>query len=208
MLPQYVREVPRYTHNEIASEVARLAYSQRLQPSLVVLTGGNPALYDLTNLIMDLHADRWKIQVETQGSRWQDWLAYVEEIVLSPKPPSANVASVDVKRFLNRFEELFVHLRPELAIKVVVFTEEDFQYGKALHAQFPHYPFYFSVGNVPQESVGGAETIEALGQPDDRRTLGDKYRWLAERAAGDASLHDTRVLPQLHVLAWGNERGH
>jgi organic radical activating enzyme len=35
----------------------------------------------------------------------------------------------------------------------------------------------------------------------------ERYRWLCETVAARRALSDSRVLPQLHVIAWGTARG-
>src|SRR5699024_4026471 len=57
--------------------------------SHVTISGGNPLLLaPLGELVQLLHSHNIRIGVETQGSRWQEWLAEVDDITLSPKPPS------------------------------------------------------------------------------------------------------------------------
>ncbi|WNQ12320.1 7-carboxy-7-deazaguanine synthase QueE [Paenibacillus aurantius] len=58
----------------------------------VTLSGGNPALLGgLGKLIDSLHARGWSVALETQGSRWQDWFAAIDDLTLSPKPPSSGM---------------------------------------------------------------------------------------------------------------------
>src|SRR5690606_19485375 len=62
--------------------------------SFVTLSGGNPALLpDLSELITLLKANNIKIGLETQGSRWQDWFLDIDELTLSPKPPSSKMVT-------------------------------------------------------------------------------------------------------------------
>jgi 7-carboxy-7-deazaguanine synthase len=58
------------------------------------------------------------------------------------------------------------------------------------------------VGNpVPSHAAGGAPPGEA--NLDD---LLQRFRWLAGKVIADRWF-GVKVLPQLHVLAWGNKRG-
>ena len=41
----------------------------------MVLSGGNPALLQLGELVEQLQAAGQQVAVETQGSMWRDWLA-------------------------------------------------------------------------------------------------------------------------------------
>ena len=51
----------------------------------MVLTGGNPCLYDLGELGGILHNNDYEVHVETQGTIFPKWLRNVDFISLSPK---------------------------------------------------------------------------------------------------------------------------
>ena len=60
----------------------------------VTISGGNPALYpQVGELIERLHERDIRVAVETQGSRWQDWFPAVDELTLSPEPPSSGMVA-------------------------------------------------------------------------------------------------------------------
>lgn len=62
--------------------------------SFVTISGGNPALIkNLQYLIQLLKENNIKICLETQGSKWQDWFFDIDELTLSPKPPSSNMVT-------------------------------------------------------------------------------------------------------------------
>ena len=66
----------------------------------------------------------------------------------------------------------------------------------------PTLPVYLQVGNpAPLTAVGGAVADEA--NIDD---LLHRFRWLVGKVTADRWFAAT-VLPQLHVLVWGNKRG-
>lgn len=52
---------------------------------LVILTGGEPTLFDNTKLIQLLHEAGKKVAVETNGTNIPEWLANVDFITVSPK---------------------------------------------------------------------------------------------------------------------------
>ena len=54
----------------------------------VTLSGGNPALLaaNMAQLVSKLKARGVTLAVETQGSRWQEWLKDIDQVTLSPKP--------------------------------------------------------------------------------------------------------------------------
>ena len=67
-------------------------------------------------------------------------------------------------------------------------------------ARYPSLPLYLSVGNpAPGDACAGR------GESNCADLLA-RFRWLVDKVARDRWFAAT-VLPQLHVLAWGNQRG-
>ena len=162
----------------------------------VVLSGGNPALHELGPLVEALHERGLLVAVETQGSIWREWLGSVDRLTVSPKPPSSNMASASHRQGLGRFmAEALKHGDRYLVLKIVCFEEADLRWAREIAATWATPDLHLSAGTpVPSPA-------------DLRGALGDRYRWLCERVAADAELGRARVLPQLHVIAWGDERG-
>ena len=165
--------------------VARLQELNAATP-WVTLSGGNPALHVLDELVEALHAAGFLVAVETQGSRYRPWLTGVDLVTISPKPPSSEMTTDWTQ--LARFQSL-----PGASMKVVVFDDADFAYAREVHRRYPNLPLYLQVGNTV-----GEDTTE---------TLLAKLDWLACRALADPELNAAIVLPQLHVLLYGNRRG-
>jgi 7-carboxy-7-deazaguanine synthase len=94
---------------------------RRFPARWVCLTGGEPFMQDVRPLIGLLKRDRWRVQVETNGTRYMataaDWLT------VSPKP----------KEYLVRSE--FLRLAKE--VKLVVTRELDFPTVRRIRAAFP-----------------------------------------------------------------------
>jgi 7-carboxy-7-deazaguanine synthase len=188
--PDQVRETStRMTCAEIRGELARLEPG----PRLVVLTGGNPALLQLGDLVDGLHADGFDVAVETQGSVWRDWLALVDRLVVSPKPPSSGMTSpehaVATTAFLERAGEA-------ATLKIVVFDEADLDFAEELALAHPRLPVHLSAGT--DQNLDDAEMIARLR---------GRLRWLYEAASRRRAFGTARISPQLHVLAWGSARG-
>jgi 7-carboxy-7-deazaguanine synthase len=194
--PADVRRAPRMTATEIAAAVAELPGG----PDWVTLSGGNPALHELGELVAYLHAGRRRVAVETQGSVWRDWLGDVDLLTISPKPPSSGMASVEHEAETHAFIRRAAGVPAPAALKVVVFDEPDYAWASGLRARHPALPFHLSCGTDPP-CVG--ESHEAS-----LARLSARYRWLAARASADPDMAGARILPQLHVLAWGHELGH
>ena len=169
--------------------------------SHVTISGGNPLLLSTLDGLIDLlHRENIRIGIETQGSKWQDWLTKVDDITISPKPPSSGM--VTVYEILDEMVEKLSQpsMQGNVSMKVVIFDEQDFEYAKSLHQRYPKVPFFLQVGNAELADI---ET--------DRTALCDRLltslEWLIDKVALSPELNDVRVLPQLHTLLWGNKRG-
>jgi len=167
--------------------------------SFVTISGGNPALLkNLDGLIGQLKENQIKIGIETQGSRWQDWFLQIDELTLSPKPPSSGMETnfeVLDSIFANLQAGEFVN---QVSVKVVIFDDHDLEYAKMVHKRYATIPFYLQVGNDDLTNTNNDELVKKLLQ---------KYEWLVDRAVADPELNDVKVLPQLHAFLWGNKRG-
>lgn len=157
-----------------------------VQTLWVTLSGGNPAIHDLTALVERLHATGRKVAIETQGTVYRPWIAQCDVVTVSPKPPSSGMTTDHAR--LARFTAL-----AQCNLKVVVFDDADFAYARDIHQRYPDRPFYLQPGNI-------------VGQ-DDTAALLHKLDWLAQRAMHDPAMADAVVLPQLHTLMFGARRG-
>lgn len=189
VLPEYKHEWLRLDVEEVIDRVRCLSKDK---PLLVTLSGGNPAIQDLGPLIDRGHDLGYRFALETQASIAQTWFAKLDFLVLSPKPPSAGriTPPEDVQRCLAAAGP-----RVPSVLKVVVFDDADFEYATCMHERFPGVTFHVQVGN---HTPPPADVDEA--------GLAERFRWLSQKLI-DASLFDALVLPQLHVLFWGNKRG-
>lgn len=167
--------------------------------SFVTISGGNPALNpNLAELIAILKENGIKIGVETQGSRWQKWMYEIDELTISPKPPSSGMTT-DYSVLSYIFEKLKDrNNNHHVSLKIVVFNQEDYDYAKQIHHRYPLIPFYLQVGNDDLATTDNSQLMMHLL---------DKYHALIDRVIKDEDLRDVKVLPQLHALVWGNKRG-
>ncbi|MCM3571425.1 7-carboxy-7-deazaguanine synthase QueE [Neobacillus mesonae] len=167
--------------------------------SFVTISGGNPALIKNVGLLIDLLKKRGiKCGIETQGSKWQDWFVNVDELTISPKPPSSKMkTNFEILDLI--FQKLKDHnFKNHVSLKVVIFDQEDLTYAKMVHKRYGTIPFYLQVGNDDITNFNDQELIQKLLQ---------KYEWLVNDVTADNQLNDVKVLPQLHTLLWGNKRG-
>ena len=99
------------------------------------------------NLIALLKENEITIGIETQGSRWQDWFYDIDELTISPKPPSSKmVTDFDI---LDQIILILKIIKTEqhVSLKVVIFNDEDYEFAKKIHQRYPDVPFFFQVGN-------------------------------------------------------------
>jgi 7-carboxy-7-deazaguanine synthase len=163
--------------------------------SHVTISGGNPAIHQgIGELVSMLKERSIKTAVETQGSIWQDWMQDVDDVTISPKPPSSKMET-DFEKLDTYIERLKGY---NSSLKVVIFNEEDLQYAEKIHNRYPEVPMYLQVGN---DEVNTVENDSLLSR------LLERYEWLIDKAVESPELNDVKVLPQLHTLVWGNKRG-
>ncbi|MFD2740468.1 7-carboxy-7-deazaguanine synthase QueE [Sulfitobacter aestuarii] len=172
------------------NEVLRLSEGE---PLTISLSGGNPAIQDFGPLIARGRAAGYRFACETQGSVARSWFAELDTLVLSPKPPSSG-ETVDWDAFAKCVSA--GSAARQTVVKIVIFDEIDYQWAKQAHALHAHLPLYLQPGNPEVDP----ET------PVDLQALAARLEWLTERAMGDRWF-TPRILPQLHVLIWGNKRG-
>ncbi|HEO8420806.1 7-carboxy-7-deazaguanine synthase QueE [Niallia sp. FSL W8-0635] len=167
--------------------------------SFVTLSGGNPALLKNLSFLVDLLKEKEiKIGLETQGSRWQDWFVDIDELTISPKPPSSKMnTDFDIlDSIMQRLRD--ANRSNHISLKVVVFSDEDYAYAKKVHLRYPDVPFFLQVGNEDNKTVDNAQLVEQLLT---------KYEWLIDKTMLDNEFKNVKVLPQLHTYIWGNKRG-
>jgi 7-carboxy-7-deazaguanine synthase len=163
--------------------------------SHITISGGNPALLPSLGPVVDyLKEKKMTLALETQGSKWQPWLLSIDEVTLSPKPPSSGMnTDFDIlSEIINRLEN-----HPKTCLKVVIFDEKDLEYAEMVHQKYPHMPFYLQVGNSWLNADDGTLLTYLL----------NRYEWLIDKAMASKVFKNVKVLPQLHAFVWGNKRG-
>jgi len=177
------------TTDQVFAEVQRLSGDK---PILVTLSGGNPAIQPLEDLIDLGHQHGYTFAIETQGSIAQPWFAKLDHLTLSPKPPSSKMKT-NWHRLDKCLDIVRLQQHCSTVLKVVVFDDADYAYAQEVHSRYPSIQMYLQVGN---ETVGNVDLMKGL----------QKLEWLINKVTTDR-WNSVVVLPQLHVLIWQNRRG-
>ncbi len=196
VLPEEVKILPTLSTEEIVRKLEALIGDKR-GFRRVVFSGGNPLLWDLSELVIALKAKGWWISVETQGTIHRDWVNKVNEIVLSPKPPSSNMnqsyRTIENFRKKLSFQPIMGPQR-RVHLKIVIFTHDDLEYAYQLALAVGAQEMYLSVGTDPTDSnenlFAKMERIWDWIQTD--------FHHFSIR---------TYLSPQMHVLLWGHKLG-
>jgi len=144
---------------------------------IITLTGGNPLLQDLGNLVELLFLSFHEVHVETQGTVWKDWLNDVTFASVSPKRHHLKLSVLD---------RIAAQMHDRCQFKVVIFDNQDITFMEDLYRRYPHIPLIAQVG-WPQE-----QTPEWIADYVAKTTAFGK---------------NVRVLPQLHKYFWGTREG-
>lgn len=167
------------------------------KPLMLSLSGGNPAIQPLAPLIARAHAHGYGTALETQGSVARDWFADLDVLVLSPKPPSSGM-NFDADALLECVAR--AGEGPQKVLKFVVFDEDDYAFARKIAKLLPQLPVYLQPGNhtppPPEESDARIDMDGIL----------NRMHWLIDHVMQDGWFQ-AKILPQLHVLLWGNLRG-
>jgi len=165
----------------------------------VTISGGNPALLSAIDNLIDLLREKdIEVALETQGSRYQDWFVKIDDLTISPKPPSSKMKTnwENLDDIIHQLEanDRLAHT----SLKVVIFDKEDLGYAEKVHQRYPKLAFFLQVGN---------DDLEEIEPQQLSRHLLNKYEWLIDQVVASSVLNRVRVLPQVHALVWGNKRG-
>lgn len=176
----------------------------------ITLSGGNPCIHDLLELVLNLREHGFGFAVETQGTFSPDWLKFCSIVTCSPKGPGMG-ENVDINK-LDEFVDRMATFRirdPGFSwnMKCVVFDQRDLEFAKMMYERYSdgNIPFYLSLGNP--YPPGDATKNVKFTHADHMTILVDRYKLLFEDISTDPILSRFRFLPQWHVFVWGNEKG-
>ncbi|MFY0596694.1 MAG: 7-carboxy-7-deazaguanine synthase QueE [Cognatishimia sp.] len=190
---EYRHTWAKMTTEEVWAKIERLSGGV---PLTVSLSGGNPAIQDFGPLIAFGKSKGYGFALETQGSVTRQWFSELAPLILSPKPPSSG-ETVDWEKFDACVKDAG---KAETVLKIVIFDDADYAWAKEAAARYPDLPVYIQPGNhtPPPPDAEDAE-IDMTG-------IMDRFEWLIDKTLAD-HWFAPKILPQLHVLIWGNKRG-
>lgn len=182
--------VTRMTADQIAESIIRKVSLHKL----VVLTGGNPCLYDLSELIDILHNNGYEVHVETQGTRFPDWLRKVDFVSLSPKmssdPDLSFMAMAKAKSEVRNMIKSLDDIPHQLKFVIGDSTEYTF----ALE--------------VAKSNPGEVVIFQPKHTDDTSGYVLANIAKLPDMICTDSRMPpNVRFMPQLHRIIWGDERG-
>ncbi len=186
---QYAHQWAKKTAQQILDDVDVLTDGK---PILITISGGNPAIQQLEPLLLLGKAKGHTFSMETQGSVSKTWFSMLDQLTLSPKPPSSGEATDWSKLDACISDAKTV----DTSLKIVIFNRADFTFARDVAKRYPNLPLFLSIGND--------ETDPAL--PVNKEALHAKMRQLIDWVNAD-HWYDVTILPQLHVLLWGNQLG-
>lgn len=189
------QKATKYTGKELTDTL--ISMCENTNTSNIILTGGNPCLYNFETIIEGLKEKGIHLDVETQGSFLPSWLNKLDLVVISPKGPSSGQPSVfkNIEKWLKHDRDINV----PLAIKIPIFNDEDLIFAKEYYNlinKYENVSLYLSVGNTNTKEEGSISS----------RIL-DQYELLISKIMEDKDLSRVYILPQIHTLVWGNKTG-
>lgn len=187
--PAYAKRWIEMTPGEVLADVE--AKAAHLPPGAwVTISGGNPAIWqrELPELVAALQGRGWRVAIETQGSVVNEAFREADMVVFSPKPPSSKMP-MD----WDRLAVGMVMAQARAVLKVVIFDDADLAFAKEVHARHPFAPFFAQPGTAQSWPI--------------QQQIIERLRWLSDKVLQDVGCIGWRVIPQLHALAWGGERG-
>jgi len=203
VLPEFEDQWQSMDAESVMAEIELLSDKK---PLWITLSGGNPAQQDLAELINLGQAKGYKFSMETQGSISKPWFTLLDQLTLSPKPPSTNMSFK--KRGLDRCLDECENL-DNVSLKFVVADEADLLWSKNIADQYPQLPCFVQPCNtsakledhlIDNDNTHSAES-KAIPIHQQKQML-----WLIE-AIQNLDWNEARVLPQLHTWLWGDKKG-
>jgi len=168
------------TQQEIVDRIFEVANENNRLPEelLIILTGGEPTLHDLTPLVDYAIEYHWRLALETNGTKYPEWVDKVWYVTLSPKTEPETIK-------LRVCEELRLVVTQDFFPPVAAYVDrlEDITYGICLSPVFD--------GNLPNPQA----LKMCLDFAHEVQEVAD---WWSQ--ARDVDMPEVRISLQLHKL--------
>lgn len=210
VLPKYESEWQQMDAQSIFFEIESLSEGH---PLWVTLSGGNPAMQNFEELIRLGRSKGYQFSMETQASISKPWFSLLDQLTLSPKPPSTGMhfKMRGLERCLQACQTDSDH-RIDISLKFVVADKNDVLWAKNIADQYPTLPCFIQPCNTSASLEGTTfeDTIfeDTTSDKPKSRDNNDRQHllWLIETIKA-LHWHQVRVLPQLHRWLWGDQTG-
>ena len=170
---------------EVIEEVEKYGFDS------VCITGGEPTLQkDSATLCRELQKYGYFVSVQTNGGLWTSLLEIADKVCMDMKKPFINIDGKLKYSNLSYISSLDCNDE----VKVLVGGREDLDYAHLVN------------DIASKRVVTTIFQIENNVYQDTREDLIEKYKDLASIIIDDNFKYPYKILPQLHVLIWGNER--
>jgi len=202
VLPKYENDWQQMDAEAVFAEIEALS---KQQATWITLSGGNPAMQDLGPLIQLGQAKGYQFSMETQGSIAKDWFAQLDQLTLSPKPPSTGMSFK--KRGLDRCLDACESL-DHVSLKFVVADKADLLWAKDIANHYPQFPCYVQPCNTSAK-LENDRSDPNTGLDKDHVIPIDQQRqmlWLIDEVQ-QLDWNNVKILPQLHTWLWGDKTG-
>ena len=198
VLPKYEDDWQKMDAETVFAEIEKLS---KQQAAWITLSGGNPAMQDLGPLIELGQAKGYQFSMETQGSIAKPWLALLDQLTLSPKPPSTGMSFK--KRGLDRCLDACDSLE-NVSLKFVVADNKDLLWAKKIADQYSHLTCFIQPCNTSAKLEHNYNESDKNNEiPIDQQ---QQMLWLIDEVQ-QIDWNNARVLPQLHTWLWGDKTG-
>lgn len=200
------------TQTELANSLLEKgSQSKAKKIEWITLSGGNPAIWDLTEFMHRIQSEGIKVAIETQGTVYRSYIARCDQVTISPKGPGM------IDKFEHGLEQLakFVehleidrkalNLKGNICLKVPVFGSEDLEFVKQLTRLY-NYPMFISLGNTWIDNPRNTSPRTSYSWEAHTTSLLSTFNEVSEHIMRDPELVNVRILPQMHVLQYGNQR--
>lgn len=207
--PQQVKANAEWlTQEQIAGKFLEHVSHYDHSTNWVTLSGGNPCIHNLEQLVDLLQQQGFQIAVETQGTFSPLWLLDCDKVTISPKGQGIG-EKIELDKLDNFIGMFSFHNQLDLlSLKIPVFDQRDLELASMLVQRYdkfiPHDRIYLSLGNPFPPDVNGHSPVKYA---ELITILIGKYKQLFEDISIDPVLKNVRFLPQWHVFVWGNDKG-